>query len=57
MKIERSKDGKFIYFLTNLDGMFYAEYEAESLKPKMLTGEEIYNFYCLEDDICIAFAS
>ena len=27
------------------------------MTPKMLTEEEIYNFYCIEEDICIAFAS
>jgi len=57
VKIERSKNGKFVYFLSNLDGMFYAEYHSELIVPQMLTGEEIYNFYCIEDDICIAFAS
>ena len=29
VKIERSKNGKYLYFLSNLDGMFYAEYQQD----------------------------
>lgn len=57
VKIERSKDGKYVYFLSNFEGMFYSEYDEEEMTPEILTNEEIYNFYCLKDDICLAFAS
>jgi hypothetical protein len=57
VKIERSKDGKFVYFLSNYDGMYFSEFHDTQMVPQKLTGEEIYNFYCLKEDICIAFAS
>lgn len=56
VKIRVSKSGKYIYLLTNFEGLLIAEMDSSRLVTEQLTEEEIYNFFCLEGDICIAFA-
>jgi hypothetical protein len=58
VKIEISKKQKYAYFLTNFDGLLISEFkeEQEEFNFEVLTEEEIYNFCCIGEDICIAFA-
>lgn len=56
IKIRVSTSGKFIYLLTSVEGLMIAEMDSSRLTAETLTEEEIYNFFCLEGDICIAYA-
>lgn len=56
VKIRISSSGNYLYLLTSIDGLLIAEITSSRLSPSTLTDEEIYNFFCLENDICIAFA-
>jgi len=57
IKIGVSQNEKYLYLLTNFEGLMIVENKEDQQTPESLTNQEIYNFHLIEEETCIAFGT